>query len=65
MWNITTQDGDRMRRRMAEALVHERLPARSIRVIVCINEPLATRVAATLDDLGQAVEVRVEQNWFF
>lgn len=65
MWNNTAADGDRMRRRMAEALVYQCFPAQTIQAIACIDEDRADSVAALCKDAGSRVEVRVERGWYF
>lgn len=65
MWNDTAEDGDRMRRRMGEVLIHKSFPTSSIHAVGCYDDVFADRVTATLDDLGQAVEVRAERGWFY
>jgi hypothetical protein len=65
MWNDTADDGDRMRRRMAEALVHEALPATSIMSIACFDQRHAEHVTELLDTAGFGVEVQIRRDWYY
>jgi hypothetical protein len=64
-WNNTLEDGDRMRRRMAEFLVHEYLPWSAVRGIVVRTEEVSHRVQATLDSLNDRTPVRVKVDWYY
>ena len=65
MWNNTADDPDRMRRRMAEFLVHERLPVSRLAGIVARTESMRGRVERILAVHGSAVPVRVQPGWYF
>lgn len=54
MWNDTAEDPDRMRRRMAEFLVHERVPVTCLAGIAVRTEPMWEQVAGILGARGQA-----------
>lgn len=65
MWNDTAADGDRMRRRMAEMLVFDALPATLIDSVACFNERHAERVTELLDTAGFDVKVQVRRHWYY
>lgn len=66
MWNDTLDDPDRMRRRMAEFLVHQHLPWDAIIGIAVRNKAAAQRVNAILDTLqGARTYVRVRSDWYY
>jgi hypothetical protein len=64
MWNNIPDYHDRKERRMAEALVHERVPWEAIQAIGCRSESVASRVR---DQLGasDAVQVAARRGWYF
>jgi hypothetical protein len=64
-WSDTLEDGDRMRRRMAEFLVHDSLPWSALRGIVVRTEEVSLRVQATLDSVGDRTPVRVKLDWYY
>lgn len=56
---------DRMERRMAEFLVHDRVPlAQFIRIGVCTPEK-AAEVQAILDAAGVPLQAEVKTDWYF
>ena len=65
MWNNTADDPDRMRRRMAEFLVHERVPVSCLAGIVVRTESMRERVERILAEHGSALPVRVQPGWYF
>jgi ssDNA thymidine ADP-ribosyltransferase, DarT len=65
IWKDTPEDGDRMRRRMAECLVKDHVPFEAIERIVVINEILRTSVKATLRVAGTTVPVEVKPHWYY
>lgn len=65
MWNNTAEDPDRMRRRMAEFLVHERVPLRHMAGIAVRTERMRERVDETLTAHGITLPVRVRPNWYY
>lgn len=65
MWNNTAEDPDRMRRRMAEFLVYERLPVGLVTEIVVRTQDMKEQVEATLAAHGVALPVRVRPSWYF
>jgi hypothetical protein len=65
MWNNTAEDPDRMRRRMAEFLVHERVPAGCLTEVVVRTQALKVQVEAILAAYGSTLPVRVRPGWYF
>jgi hypothetical protein len=65
MWANTLEDGDRMRRRMAEFLVHEHLPWTCIREIGVRNDAVSQRVRSVLASLNDQTPVRVRADWYY
>ena len=65
MWANTPDDQDRMRRRMAELLVHQRLPVGCVSLIVVRHETIKTQVEAILAAHGTAIPVTVRPWWYF
>jgi hypothetical protein len=64
-WNNTAEDGDRMRRRMAEFLVHERLPIGCVAEIAVRTDAMNEQVDAILATQGVSLPVRVRAGWYF
>lgn len=65
MWNNTADDPDRMRRRMAEFLVHGRVPTSCLEGIVVRTQAMREQVEAILLAHGTALRVRVYPSWYF
>jgi hypothetical protein len=65
MWANVPDDPDRMRRRMAEFLVHERAPVRCINEIVVRHETMKEQVSEILDEHDARIPVRVRPWWYF
>jgi len=65
MWANTLEDGDRMRRRMAEFLVHEHLPWTCIREIGVRDDAVSQRVRSVLASLNDQTPVRVRADWYY
>jgi hypothetical protein len=65
MWSNTPDDQDRMRRRMAEFLVHQRVPVACISLIVVRRETMKGQVGAILADHGSDIPVAVRPWWYF
>ena len=65
MWSNTAEDPDRMRRRMAEFLVHERVPLRCMAGTAVRTEQMKERVDETLTAHGVTLPVRVRRNWYY
>lgn len=64
-WANTPDDPDRMRRRMAEFLVHERVPWEVFAEIVTMTERTAGAVRDTVGRLGLGTRVRVDRGWYY
>lgn len=65
MWANTPDDQDRMRRRMAEFLVHQRVPVACISLIVVRRETIKGQVDAILAAHGSDIPVAVRPWWYF
>ncbi len=65
MWNNTAEDPDRMRRRMAEFLVHGRLPVGCMTRIVVRTEGPKRQVEAMLMACGVRLPVLALPDWYF
>lgn len=61
-WNDTTEDGDRMRRRMAELLVYQRFPVEAITGIAAKTKEMA-ELARTY--VGDKFTVQVRPEWYY
>lgn len=64
-WANTEEDPDRRERRMAECLVHQRVPWQAFSRVVCRNQACAGRARQALASLGQQVPVIVIPSWYF
>ncbi len=64
-WNNTVEDPDRMRRRMAEFLVHERVPVEAITQLAVRGAACAQTVRATLRAHGACAAVDVRPAWYY
>jgi len=64
-WNNTTEDGDRVRRRGAECLVHQALPLDAIDEIGVYNDAARMRAGEILAAAGIDLPVAVRPNWYF
>jgi hypothetical protein len=65
MWANTAEDPDRMRRRMAEFLVHERLEIQRLTEIAVRTPGMKKRLVDQLADQGVALRVTVHPGWYF
>jgi hypothetical protein len=61
-WNNTTEDGDRMRRRMAEFLVYQRFPLAAVNGIVVKSEQMAVYVRSLT---ANRWNVEVKPGWYY
>ncbi|MFJ6616224.1 DUF4433 domain-containing protein [Kitasatospora sp. NPDC091335] len=64
-WANTAADGDRMRRRMAEFLVHEFLPIGTIQEIGTYDQARKRAVEQLLQASGIDLSVTVRRDWYF
>ncbi len=65
-WRNTPDDSDRMRRRMAEFLVHGRLPLDQLLGLATQSEVLAAQSRRLADSSGRTdVRVKVRSDWYF
>lgn len=65
IWRNTPEDGDRMRRRMAEFLVHERVPWNIFTEVGTMTAQMAQTVSVTLNELGSRTDVRLRVGWYY
>jgi hypothetical protein len=65
MWANTADDPDRMRRRMAEFLVHRRLPISCLAAITVRRDTIRQQVNVVLAAHGVALPVMVRPDWYF
>jgi len=64
-WNDTASDGDRMRRRMAEFLVYDRVPWSAFLGVGTMTEEVAARMRNILASFGLRVDVKVMRDWYY
>lgn len=64
IWRNTDDDPERRERRMAECLVHERVPFDVFEYIVVQGEQQATVVRQVLTRYGKSIPVYVRPNWY-
>lgn len=64
-WANTADDGDRMRRRMAELLVHEHLPVTALQEIATYDHDHAQEVQHLLREAGAEIPVTVRREWYY
>ena len=65
IWKNTAADGDRMRRRAAEFLIHKEIPWSAFIGLATIDEDMARRVRAVLVRAGSRLPVRVRRDWYY
>jgi hypothetical protein len=65
IWKNTADDPDRMRRRMAESLVHECLPLRCLAGVAVRTQQTKERVEITLAEHGVTLPVGIRPGWYF
>lgn len=65
MWNNTAEDPDRMRRRMAEFLVYERVPVTCLYGIVVRTQGMKEQVERMLAKHVHGLPVKVRPDWYF
>ena len=64
-WNNSPTDPDRMQRRMAECLVHRRVPWDAFIELAARNEADAARARASLASVSADAVVQVRQDWYY
>jgi ssDNA thymidine ADP-ribosyltransferase, DarT len=65
IWKNTPDEPDRRERRMAECLIHGRVPWEAFQCVVARNQACALRAEAQLASAGQATRVFVRPGWYF
>jgi hypothetical protein len=65
MWNNTADDPDRMRRRMAEFLVHKRVPIACLAEITVRSKIIEQKVESILAACSVGLPVRVRPSWYY
>jgi len=64
-WNNTPEDPERRERRMAECLVHQRVPWEAFAGIVTRNDARRSEAEALLATVGVSTTVRSRPGWYF
>lgn len=64
-WSNTAEDPDRVERRMAECLVHRRVPWQAFTELVTKDQRCATTARAVLGNLSVDTPVTVRPAWYF
>lgn len=65
IWRDTAEDPDRMRRRMAEFLVHERFPIELLVGIATKSNQIKTDVDKILEEYGKSIYTAARSNWYY
>jgi hypothetical protein len=65
MWVNTADDPDRRRRRMAEFLVHQRVPIECLSAVVVCRDTMKELVEGLLASYGVELPVSVRPGWYF
>jgi ssDNA thymidine ADP-ribosyltransferase, DarT len=65
IWKNTAEDPDRMRRRMAEFLVHDHVPISCLASVVVRTEAAKQRAVDTLGTHRVALPVQTPPGWYF
>ncbi|MGQ4273435.1 type II toxin-antitoxin system toxin DNA ADP-ribosyl transferase DarT [Terrihabitans sp. B22-R8] len=58
-------DPGKMERYQAEALIHQRMPIRCLKGIVCFNRSVAESVKSAVDTRNLGIRVAVKPDWYF
>ncbi|WP_161500401.1 type II toxin-antitoxin system toxin DNA ADP-ribosyl transferase DarT [Streptomyces antimycoticus] len=64
-WANTSTDGDRMRRRMAEFLIHQTMPISALHTICTYDRQHADRVQRLLKEANLSLPVTVRRDWYY
>lgn len=64
-WRNTLEDGDRKRRRMAEFLVHAKVPLNLVSAIGVIDKEMQGKVTALLKPYRFEINVGVVRSWYY
>ncbi|MER6139291.1 DUF4433 domain-containing protein [Streptomyces sparsogenes] len=64
-WANTADDGDRMRRRMAEFLIHETMPISALQGISTYDRDYAEQVQQSLKEVNLTLPVSVRRDWYY
>jgi hypothetical protein len=64
-WANTPEDGDRVRRRMAEFLIHDSAPLDLFLGIAVMNATVDAKVTAMLEQAGRDLRVVRRSGWYF
>lgn len=65
MWNNTSQDPDRMRRRMAECLVKDQVPFSVFERIVTLTDAVGNATRSILASMGMDLPVSTQPGWYY
>jgi hypothetical protein len=65
IWANTADDPDRRRRRMAEFLMHQRVPIGSLSGIVVRRDMMKKQVEVLLSSSGTDLPVATKASWYF
>lgn len=65
MWKNTPEQPDRRERRMAECLIHERVPWEAFTEVVARTRACAVTARAALTTVGTSTPVVVRPDWYF
>jgi hypothetical protein len=65
IWANTPEDGDRVRRRQAEFLVHGAVPLDLIDELAVMDEAVRSRTQEFLDQAGSTLPAVVRPDWYF